>query len=41
MAEAAAREAYGLLVPAAPALLDLLRNPQDPGGRSDLRLAQG
>jgi hypothetical protein len=41
MVEAGAREAYGLLVPAAPALLDLLRNPDDPGGRSDLRIAQG
>jgi hypothetical protein len=41
LTEAAAREAYGVLVPVAPVLLDLLRNPQEPGGRSDLHLAQG
>ncbi|WP_157246837.1 LLM class flavin-dependent oxidoreductase [Nonomuraea typhae] len=32
---------YGVLVPADPRLLDLLRNPDDPGGREDLQLAQG
>lgn len=31
----------GLLVPADPRLLDLLRNPADPAGRHDLHLAQG
>ena len=31
----------GLLVPAGPRLLDILRNPDDQGGRHDLRLAQG
>jgi hypothetical protein len=28
-------------VPAGPRLLDLLRNPDDPGDRRDLYLAQG
>jgi hypothetical protein len=32
---------HGLLVPADPRLLDILRNPDDPGDRSDLQLAQG
>jgi hypothetical protein len=40
-AGAAARGAYGLVLPAGPLLLDVLRNPNEPGGRSDLRLAQG
>jgi hypothetical protein len=40
-ADAAERGARGLVVPADPRLLDLLRNPDDPGDRSDLRLAQG
>ena len=31
----------GLLVPAGPRLLDILRNPGDQGGRHDLQLAQG
>jgi hypothetical protein len=31
----------GLLVPADPRLLDLLRNPDEPGDRRDLQLAQG
>ncbi|MQA88188.1 MAG: LLM class flavin-dependent oxidoreductase [Streptosporangiales bacterium] len=39
--EAAERGDRGLLVPADPRLLDILRNPEDPGGRHDLRLAQG
>jgi hypothetical protein len=30
-----------VLVPAGPRLLDLLRNPDDPGDRRDLYLAQG
>jgi hypothetical protein len=41
VAEAAERGATGLLVPATPPLLDLLRNPGDPGDRRDLQLAQG
>jgi hypothetical protein len=40
-AEAAASGARGLLVPADPRLLDVLRNPDDPGERHDLQLAQG
>jgi hypothetical protein len=32
---------HGVLVPASPGLIDLLRNPDDPGGRHDLSLAQG
>lgn len=32
---------HGILVPAAPGLIDLLRNPDDPGGRHDLGIAQG
>lgn len=39
--EAAERGLRGLVVPADPRLLDLLRNPREPGGRADLRLAQG
>jgi len=41
VAEAAERGAGGLLVPAGPQLLDILRNPNDPGGRQDLQIAQG
>jgi len=40
-ADAAGREASGLVVPADPRLLDMLRNPDDPDDRSDLQLAQG
>lgn len=39
--DAASRGVRGLVVPAGPRLLDLLRNPDDPGDRSDLQLAQG
>lgn len=39
--DAAERGSRGLLVPADPRLLDLLRNPEDPGHRLDLQLAQG
>jgi hypothetical protein len=39
--DAAGRGAFGLLVPADPRLLDILRNPDDPDDRRDLRLAQG
>jgi hypothetical protein len=35
------RGVRGLVVPADPRLLDLLRNPDDPGDRRDLQLAQG
>jgi hypothetical protein len=41
LADAEAAGAAGLLVPAGPRLLDLLRNPDDPGDRRDLYLAQG
>jgi hypothetical protein len=41
LASAAERGVRGLLVPAGPRLLDILRNPDDPGGRGDLHLAQG
>jgi hypothetical protein len=41
LADAAAGGTTGLLVPAGPRLLDILRNPDDPGGRQDLQLAQG
>ena len=34
-------EAHGLLVPATPGLLDLLRNPDDEDDRGDLRLTYG
>jgi hypothetical protein len=40
-ARAAARGAHGVVVPSGPLLLDVLRNPGEPGGRRDLRLAQG
>jgi hypothetical protein len=40
-ADAAGRGARGVLVPADPRLLDILRNPDDPGERHDLQLAQG
>jgi hypothetical protein len=39
--EAAERGIAGLVVPAGPRLLDLLRNPDDPGERRDLELAVG
>ncbi|MFC5828257.1 hypothetical protein [Nonomuraea insulae] len=39
--QAGERGDHGVLVPADPRLLDLLRNPDDPGGRHDLQLAQG
>jgi alkanesulfonate monooxygenase SsuD/methylene tetrahydromethanopterin reductase-like flavin-dependent oxidoreductase (luciferase family) len=41
LADAAAAGAAGLLVPAGPRLLDILRHPEDPQGRQDLQLAQG
>jgi Luciferase-like monooxygenase len=41
LAEAAEGGTGGLLVPAGPRLLDILRNPEDPGERRDLQLAQG
>ena len=39
--DASERSPAGLLVPAGPRLLDILRNPDDQGGRRDLQLAQG
>lgn len=39
--DAAGRGVQGLVVPADSRLLDILRNPDDPGDRSDLQLAQG
>jgi hypothetical protein len=39
--EAADRGLRGVLVPADPRLIDILRNPDDAGGRMDLYLAQG
>jgi hypothetical protein len=39
--DAAGRGPAGLLVPTGPRLLDILRNPDDHGGRRDLQLAQG
>jgi hypothetical protein len=39
--DAAERGFHGLVVPADPRLLDILRNPDDHGGRLDLQLAQG
>jgi hypothetical protein len=39
--DASGRGPAGLLVPAGPRLLDILRHPDDQGGRHDLRLAQG
>jgi hypothetical protein len=41
LADAVANGAGGLLVPAGPRLLDILRNPNDPEDRRDLQLAQG
>lgn len=41
IAEAAENGHYGLVVPAADRLLDLLRNPGDPGERRDLELSVG
>ncbi|GIH10529.1 hypothetical protein Rhe02_85960 [Rhizocola hellebori] len=41
LAQAAAEGVSGLLVPAWPGLLDLLRNPGDPGQRHDLELTVG
>jgi hypothetical protein len=41
LAAAATNGAGGLLVPADPRLLDILRNPNDPDERRDLHLAQG
>ncbi|HEV2780040.1 MAG TPA: hypothetical protein VGX25_11660 [Actinophytocola sp.] len=40
-AEAAENGARGVVVPADPRVLDILRNPDDPGDRHDLQLAQG
>jgi hypothetical protein len=40
-ADAAERGARGLVVPADPRLLDILRNPDEPGERRDLQLSQG
>ena len=40
-ADAAERGVTGLLLPPDPRLLDLLRNPDDHGDRSDLRLSVG
>jgi alkanesulfonate monooxygenase SsuD/methylene tetrahydromethanopterin reductase-like flavin-dependent oxidoreductase (luciferase family) len=41
LADAPTSGAGGLLVPAGPRLLDILRNPNDPEDRRDLQLAQG
>jgi hypothetical protein len=41
LADAEVGGAAGLLVPAGPRLLDILRHPDDPEGRQDLQLAQG
>jgi hypothetical protein len=41
LAAAATNGVGGLLVPAGPRLLDILRNPNDPDDRRDLHLAQG
>jgi hypothetical protein len=40
-ADAAERGAHGVIVPADQRLLDILRNPEEPGERTDLSLAQG
>jgi len=40
-ADAEERGVTGLVIPANPRLLDILRNPDDPGERHDLHLAQG
>jgi hypothetical protein len=39
--DAAERDLRGVLVPAGPRLLDMLRHPEDDGFRHDLQLAQG
>jgi hypothetical protein len=41
LAEAEEQGYQGVVVPAHPRLLDILRNPGDPGERLDLQLAQG
>ncbi|WP_117211299.1 hypothetical protein [Allorhizocola rhizosphaerae] len=41
LGDAARQGTHGMLVPADPRLLDLLRNPGDPGERGDLQLAVG
>jgi hypothetical protein len=41
LAEATEGGVDGVLVPADPRLIDILRNPDDPGQRLDLHLAQG
>jgi alkanesulfonate monooxygenase SsuD/methylene tetrahydromethanopterin reductase-like flavin-dependent oxidoreductase (luciferase family) len=41
LADAVTSGAGGLLVPAGPRLLDILRNPNEPDDRRDLQLAQG
>lgn len=41
LAEAAGNGHYGLVVPADARLIDLLRNPGDPGSRRDLELSVG
>lgn len=41
LADGAQRGARGLIVPADARLVDLLRNPEDPGERQDLQIAQG
>jgi hypothetical protein len=41
LAQAAARGLRGVVVDSAPTLLDVLRRPEEPSGRRDLRLAQG
>jgi hypothetical protein len=41
VADATEREVDGLLVPAGPQLLDILRNPHGRGDRRDLQIAQG
>lgn len=40
-ADAAGHGLTGLVVPVNPRLLDILRNPDDPGDRRDLQIAQG
>jgi hypothetical protein len=41
LTEAAGRRLHGLIAPADSRLLDLLRNPEDPGQRHDLQLTVG
>jgi hypothetical protein len=41
VAAAGEQGAGGVLVPAHPRLIDILRNPEDPGERLDLQIAQG